>query len=122
MTSRQALIQEDTEFRILRLLEKHPDTNQRDLASQVGMSLGGVNYCLKSLMEQGLVQLANLEGSRHKFRCAYQVTESGLGQKMSLARRFLTRKIAECEALKVEIDALLSEVGIGEMDLRPHRT
>ena len=65
MTSRQAQIQEDTVFRLLRILQAQPDISQRTLAQQLGMSLGGLNYCLRGLMEKGLVLQVNLGEGRH---------------------------------------------------------
>ena len=55
MSSRQSRLQQDTTFRIMTILSKNPDLTQRELADRVGISVGGVNYCLKALMEKGLV-------------------------------------------------------------------
>ena len=110
MSSRQAKIQEDTTFRIMRILHDSPDLSQRDLAERLGMSLGGLNYCLKALMEKGLVKLENFQNSQHKFKYVYVLTPAGVAQKMAMTGRFLKRKMEEYEALKVEIDALTTEV------------
>ncbi len=59
MTSRQAKLQEDTHFRVMRILQENPDLTQRELAERVGVSVGGLNYCLKALMEKGLVKMKN---------------------------------------------------------------
>lgn len=112
MTSRQAKIQEDTTFRIMRILQEHPDLSQRDLAERLGMSLGGLNYCLKALMDKGLVKLENFQNSQHKFKYVYVLTPAGIAQKMAMTGRFLKRKMEEYEALKAEIDALKAEVAI----------
>lgn len=108
--SRQSKIQEDTYFRIMRLLEENPEMSQRDLADKLGMSLGGLNYCLKALMEKGFVKLDNFQNSKHKLKYVYVLTPAGIAQKVAMTGRFLKRKMAEYEALKEEIDGLRREV------------
>jgi EPS-associated MarR family transcriptional regulator len=112
MTSRQAQIQEDTYYRIMRTLEDKPDLSQRDLAERVGISLGGLNYCLKALMEKGFVKLDNFQNSKHKFKYVYVLTPAGVTQKMAMTGRFLRRKLKEYEALESEIAALKAEMGV----------
>lgn len=114
--SRQSRIQEDTYYRILRLLQDNPDISQRDLASRLDMSLGGVNYCLKALMEKGLVKLENFHNSKHKFKYVYILTPAGIAQKVSMTGRFLKRKMSEYEALRLEIEALQAEMTEDEID------
>lgn len=109
--SRHAKAQEDTFFRIMRLLDEQPDISQRELAEKVGISLGALNYCLKALMDKGFVKLENFQNSKHKFKYAYILTISGIAEKVSITGRFLKRKLQEYEALKAEIDALKAEVG-----------
>jgi EPS-associated MarR family transcriptional regulator len=109
--SRQSKIQEDTYFRVMRLLQEHPDMSQRDLADKVGISLGALNYCLKALMEKGFVKLDNFQNSRHKFKYVYILTPAGMAQKMAMTGRFLKRKMDEYEALKAEVEALRREIG-----------
>lgn len=116
MTSRQSNIQEDTSFRIMRILQESPDLSQRDLAEQLGMSLGGLNYCLKALMEKGFVKLENFQNSKHKFKYVYILTPTGIAQKVAMTSRFLKRKMEEYDALKVEIEALKAEVSECEAD------
>jgi len=110
MTSRQARLQEDTYFRVMRILQENPDLTQRELAEQLGISVGGLNYCLKALMEKGLVKMNNFANSKNKFGYVYVLTPSGIAEKAALTRRFLQRKISEYEALRLEIEALKSEV------------
>ncbi len=104
--SRQANLQEDTAFRVMRLLEKTPDLTQRELADRLGISLGGVNYCLKALIEKGFVMMKNFSNSKNKFGYVYVITPRGLAERAALTQRFLKRKMGEYEALKAEIDAL----------------
>lgn len=109
MTSRQAKLQQDTYFRVMRILQENPDLTQRELAERLGVSVGGLNYCLKALMEKGLVKMQNFSQSKNKFGYVYILTPSGMAEKTALASWFLKRKLEEYEALKAEIEALKSE-------------
>jgi EPS-associated MarR family transcriptional regulator len=106
----KAKIQEEAQFQILRLLHEDPELNQRELGERVGVSLGAVNYCLKSLIELGFVKVGNFASSQNKLGYAYVLTPSGIAEKVRLTSRFLTRKKAEYEALRVEIDDLSREI------------
>ena len=110
MTSRQIQIQDDTHFRIMRILQKNPDLTQRELADQLGMSVGGLNYCLKALIDKGSVKMQNFQNSKNKFKNVYLLTPQGIAEKVTLTSHFLKRKMEEYEAMKVEIEALKSEV------------
>ena len=109
MTSRQAKIQEDTHFRIMRILQENPDLTQRELAENLGMSVGGLNYCLNALIDKGLVKMQNFSKSKNKFKYVYLLTPMGITEKVALTTRFISRKMEEYEALKLEIEALKSE-------------
>ena len=109
MTSRQAKIQEDTYYRVLRLLQENPDLTQRELAEKLGVSVGGLNYCLKALMEKGWVKMQNFAHSKNKFGYIYVLTPRGIAEKAGLTSRFLKRKMEEYEALKTEIEVLKAE-------------
>jgi EPS-associated MarR family transcriptional regulator len=109
MTSRQSKLQEDTYFRVMRILEENPDLTQRELAEKLGVSVGGVNYCLKALMEKGLVKMNCFANSKNKFGYVYVLTPSGMAEKAATTHRFLQRKMAEYEALKLEIEGLKLE-------------
>lgn len=110
MLSRQAKLQKYTYFRVMRVLQDNPDITQRELAEKLGISVGGVNYCLKALMEKGLVKMKNFANSKNKFGYVYVLTPTGIAEKADITHRFLQRKIDEYEALKAEIGALRSEV------------
>lgn len=99
-------LQEETHFKVLALLEKNPDISQRDLARELGVSLGGVNYALRALVDKGLVKAQNFSKSDKKLAYAYVLTPSGLAEKTKLTAHFLKRKLDEYEALKVEIESL----------------
>jgi EPS-associated MarR family transcriptional regulator len=94
----------------MRILQENPDLTQRELAEKLGVSLGGINYCLSSLKEKGWVKMQNFAKSKNKFGYVYVLTPSGVAEKATLTSRFLKRQMAEYEALKVEIEALQGKV------------
>ena len=103
----------------MRILQDNPDLTQRELAHQLGVSVSGLNYCLKALMEKGWVKMQNFGQSKNKFGYVYLLTPKGIAQKTALARGFLKRKSEEYEALKAEISALKVEMGEGKSKHRP---
>jgi EPS-associated MarR family transcriptional regulator len=111
MTSKRTKLQEDTHFRVLRLLQENPEMSQRELAAAVGVSVGGMHYVLNALIDKGLVKLGNFTAAEDKRRYAYVLTPKGIKEKSLITGKFLKRKMAEYEALKAEIDALASELG-----------
>jgi EPS-associated MarR family transcriptional regulator len=88
----------------------------RELADQLGMSVGGLNYCLNALIDKGLVKMQNFSNSKNKFKYVYLLTPMGIAEKVALTTRFLSRKMEEYEALKLEIEALRSEVDAPSQD------
>lgn len=84
---------------------------QRELAQELGMSVGGLNYCLNALIDKGLVKTGNFSKSKNKFKYVYLLTPEGVAEKVALTSRFLKRKMQEYDALKVEIEALKAEAG-----------
>lgn len=103
-------LQEENHLKVLRLLEANPHMNQRDLADALGVSLGKTNYCLKALLDKGFIKMQSFRKSQRKLAYAYLLTPVGIAEKAGLAARFLERKVAEYEGLKVEIEALKFEV------------
>ncbi len=110
MSSRRSLNREDFILRTLRLIHDNPKISQREIAAQVGVSVGAVHYCLKALAERGLIKLGNFQSSRNKRAYFYLLTSEGIAVKASLTIVFLKRKLAEYETLKSEIAVLESEV------------
>ena len=110
MAERRSKQQEDSNFWVLKLLQENPDMTQRELAKALGISLGGVNYCLKALMDKGWVKMQNFSANERKLSYAYLLTPAGVAEKLALTARFLKRKIQEYEDLKAEIDALQSDM------------
>ena len=112
MTSKQAQAQaqEDTYFRVLRLLKENPDLTQRELAEKLGVSVGSLNYCLKALIEKGWIKVQNFSQSKNKFGYVYILTPRGIAEKAALTSGFLKRKLAEYESIKAEIESLNIEL------------
>lgn len=110
MTSRQAHTQDETHFRVMRILQDNPDLTQRELAQKLGISVGGLNYCLNALIDKGFVKVSNFQQSKNKFKYVYLLTPQGFAEKVSMTSRFLKRKMDEYDALKGEIEALKAEV------------
>ena len=102
---------DELRLKVLRALEANPELSQRQLAAELGVSLGGVNYALKALIERGFVKVDNFRKSGRKAAYLYLLTPKGIVEKTSLAAAFLGRKLEEYEVLKLEIEALKGEVG-----------
>ena len=100
----------ELQFRVLRLLESNPHLTQRELSKSLGVSLGGINYCLNALVAKGSVKIKNFKNNKNKWVYAYLLTPQGIAEKTALTGSFLRRKIQEYEGLKAEIESLNSEV------------
>jgi EPS-associated MarR family transcriptional regulator len=100
---------QDIRLDLLRKLESNPQSTQRELSREMGVSLGKVNYCMKKLTEKGLIKLSNFTHNQNKMGYAYLLTPSGVEEKTRLTISFLKRKIVEYEILKKEINALQLE-------------
>jgi EPS-associated MarR family transcriptional regulator len=91
---------------LLKLLQDRPQMSQRDLALAMGVSLGKANYCLKALMQKGLVKLGRFRANPDKHQYAYLLTTAGLREKTRITLEFLKVKVSEYEALEKEIEQL----------------
>ena len=111
MTSRRSKLQEDTYFRVLRILQSSPDLTQREIAQLLGVSTSGLNYCLNALIDKGWVKVHNFSESKNKFGYVYLLTPRGIAEKAALTGRFLQRKLLEYEAMRAEIESLRGEGG-----------
>lgn len=100
----------DLQFRLMRLLEANPQMNQRELSKSLGVSLGGINYCLNALAAKGSIKIQNFRNNKNKWVYAYLLTPQGLAEKTALTGSFLKRKMQEYQLLKEEIEALSKEV------------
>lgn len=101
---------EEIQYRILRLLQDNPHLSQRDLAAELGVSVGSTHYCLKALIDKGWVKAQNFARSSRKTRYLYKLTPSGITQKVALTQRFLQRKREEYSTIKAEIQELEREL------------
>jgi EPS-associated MarR family transcriptional regulator len=103
-------LEQDTHFRVLRLLEENPHLSQRELADKLGISLGKSNYLLRSLIEKGHVKIEALRRRGDKLnKIAYLLTPEGFQKRLAMTRNYLERKRREYDALKAEIEALSLE-------------
>ncbi|MEK6372969.1 MAG: MarR family EPS-associated transcriptional regulator [Acidobacteriota bacterium] len=100
----------EVRYRLLKHLAEHPDASQRELARQLGVSVGKVNYCLKALIEKGWVKARNFRNSNHKAGYLYILTPRGIEEKVSVTSSFLRRKLDEYDLLSKEIERLTREV------------
>ena len=100
------MIDDEDRLKLLKLLSTNPEASQRVLASELGISLGKLNYCLKALIDKGLVKAANFKNSNNKTAYAYFLTPKGIEDKAGTTVRFLKRKLAEHEELTAEIEEL----------------
>lgn len=103
---------------LLRLLSASPRSTQRDMARELGMSLGKANYLLGALLEKGFVKVQNFRGSSNKRAYVYLLTAEGVAAKAEMTRQFLARKIEEYDALRLEIERLKGENEAGTTDDR----
>lgn len=101
---------DETNYRLFKILETKALSGQRELAEALGVSLGKANYCLKALLDRGLVKMENFRRSANKQRYLYKLTPAGMKEKAAVTLRFLKRKMQEYEDLQSEIRALQAEV------------
>lgn len=100
---------EEVHYRLMRLIEERPELTQRQVAQELGVSLGKVNYCLQALVGKGHVKLANFRRNPNKRHYTYLLTRAGMEAKTAMTLKFLRRKMTEYDRLKHEIDALTAE-------------
>ena len=114
MASKRGQQQEETHFRVMRLLVEDPSISTREIAKKVGISNGAAYYCVTALVEKGFVKLKNFTQSKNKANYIYELTPRGIRAKAALTVSFLERKRHEYEDLKLEIERLESELGVDE--------
>lgn len=107
-----SVLNDETRYQLLKLLEQNPNFTQRQLAEALGVSLGKANFCLKALIEKGWVKAGNFHRSKNKKNYAYLLTPRGLEEKTRVTLQFLKRKQKEYEVLVKELEALQQEVAI----------
>ena len=90
-------------FNVLRKIQQKPESSQRELAEDLGFSLGKLNYCLKALKVKGLVKIKNFKKNPNKINYIYALTPKGVSEKAKLTLNFMKRKMKEYDELKREI-------------------
>ena len=113
------MLTDEYRYKILKLVSDHPDISQRELALQLGISLGKVNYCIKALIEKGLLKANNFRNSNNKLAYMYLLTPNGVEEKTNTTMRFLQYKMREYENLRNEIETLRQEAALIN-DAVPH--
>lgn len=104
------MLTDEYRYKILKLVELHPEISQRDLAEALGISLGKTNFCLKALIEVGILKATNFKNNKNKLAYMYLLTPKGIEEKTIITAQFLKRKMQEYEALEFEIKQLMNEV------------
>ena len=90
-------------FNVLRKMQNNPDASQRELARELGFSLGKLNYCLNALKKKGLIKIKNFNKNPKKLSYAYILTPKGISLKTKLTLNFMKRKMKEYDELKKEL-------------------
>jgi EPS-associated MarR family transcriptional regulator len=108
----QAMLTDEYRYKILKILEANPEISQRDLARELGISLGRVNFCLKALIEKGLLKASNFRNSQNKLAYMYLLTPRGIEEKTHITSQFLKIKMQEYQQLAAEIEALRRESSV----------
>lgn len=103
------MLTDEYRYKILKLVSDNPVISQRELAQQLGVSLGKANFCLKALVERGLLKASNFRNSKNKLAYMYLLTPHGIEEKAAITIRFLQYKIQEYENLQSEIEDLRRE-------------
>lgn len=97
------------QLQILKSLERDSRSTQRQLSSNLGVSLGKVNYCIKSLIEKGFIKVNNFRNNKNKIQYSYLLTPKGIEEKAKLTLEFIKIKTQEYDVLKQEIESLRQE-------------
>jgi EPS-associated MarR family transcriptional regulator len=113
------MLTDEYRYRILKFLENNPTASQREIARELGVSLGRVNFCLQALIEKGLIKVNNFRHNESKRAYLYFLTPKGIKEKAKVTFRFLQIKLGEYEDLKRELQQLRSEAGRIERSPRP---
>jgi EPS-associated MarR family transcriptional regulator len=103
------MLTDEYRYKILKILEANPEVSQRDLARALNISLGRVNFCLKALIEKGLLKASNFRNSQNKLAYMYLLTPNGIEEKSAITAQFLKIKMREYADLEAEIDQLRRE-------------
>lgn len=111
------MLDETTRYRLLKLLESRPELSQRQLARELGISLGKVNFCLAALIEKGLLKANNFRNSQNKLAYMYLLTPAGVEEKARVTMQYLKCKMHEYETLQAEIEELRREAALLDQEV-----
>ena len=106
----KAVLEQEMQLRVMRLIAEKPELSQRELATELGVSLGKTNYVLRKLIECGMAKVGNFRRSNNKVGYLYLLTPQGVAEKAKITQAFLQRKEREYEQLREEILRLQEEI------------
>lgn len=104
--------QQEVRYRMFKILSCNPNFTQREMAREMGISLGKVNFCLAELAKKGFIRINRFKDSENKLQYLYKLTPSGLEAKAGLTVSFLRRKMSEYNEIKKQIRELAREVNL----------
>jgi EPS-associated MarR family transcriptional regulator len=113
------MVSGETHYKLLRMLAANPEMSQRDVARELGVSVGKVNYSLRALIRKGWIKATNFKNSNNKAAYMYLLTPRGIEEKASLSVRYLKIKMQEYERLKGEIEEMRREAAVQGPNWRP---
>jgi EPS-associated MarR family transcriptional regulator len=105
------VLSDEVRYKLLKLLDANPHLSQRDVARELGISLGKVNYCLRALVRKGWVKASRFTNSRNKAAYMYLLTPRGIEEKVRVTFLFLRIRMREYEMLRDEIEQIRREAG-----------
>ena len=97
-------------FNVLRKIKNKPDSTQRELAKELGFSLGKLNYCLNALKNKGLIKVKNFKQNKNKLGYAYLLTPKGISEKTKLTVNFMKLKMKEYDELAKELKEIRNKI------------
>jgi EPS-associated MarR family transcriptional regulator len=106
------MLTDEYRYKILKLVEAKPEISQRELAAELGISLGKANFCIKALIKVGLLKATNFRNSKNKLAYMYLLTPAGIKEKASVTASFLKSKLQEYDLLQLEINQLKQEMDL----------
>ena len=109
---KRSKIEAEESLMLMRVIDENPQMTQRELSANLGLSLGKINFLMKSMIEKGFVKVDNFKNSNNKIAYLYLLTPHGIEEKTKITYRFLKRKMAEYEKLEVEIRCLKKEIDL----------
>jgi EPS-associated MarR family transcriptional regulator len=104
------MLTDEYRYKIIKLVETKPEISQRELATELGISLGKANFCIKALIDVGILKATNFRNSKNKLAYMYLLTPTGVEEKAKITLRFLKNKMQEYESLRLEINLLNQEI------------